>query len=155
MAIMMDRKIEQSVLVVIPVIGLLGWTGLARIVRGEVLKQRSLQYVEACESLGVPTWRVMFVHILPNVSGPIFVCAVFEVASNVLAESGLSFLGFGVQPPTASWGELLKEAFASPLQHWQLTLWPGLLIFMTVSSFNLVGEGLRKVLDPKSTERAT
>ncbi len=152
MAIMMDRKFEQSVLIVIPVIGLLGWTGLTRIVRGEVLKQRALQYVQSCEALGVPVWRIMFVHILPNVSGPIFVTAVFEVASNVLAESGLSFLGFGVQPPTASWGELLKEAFVSPLQYWHLTLWPGFLIFLTVSSFNLAGEGLRKVLDPKSAK---
>jgi len=72
-------------------------------------------------------------------------------AGNVLAESGLSFLGFGVQPPTASWGELLKQAFADPLRYWNLTLWPGLLIFLTVSSFNLVGEGLRKAVDPKSS----
>ncbi len=149
MATMMDLKFEQSILVVIPIIGFLGWTGLSRIVRGEVLKQRSMQYVQACESLGMSHWRIMFVHLLPNVSGPILVSAVFMVAANVLAESGLSFLGFGVQPPTASWGELLKEAFADPLRYWNLTLWPGLLIFYTVLSFNLVGEGLRKSIDCK------
>ena len=149
MATMMDLKFEQSILVVIPIIGFLGWTGLSRIVRGEVLKQRSMQYVQACESLGMSNWRIMFVHLLPNVSGPIMVCAVFMVAANVLAESGLSFLGFGVQPPTASWGELLKEAFVDPLRYWNLTLWPGLLIFFTVLSFNLMGEGLRKSIDSK------
>jgi peptide/nickel transport system permease protein len=149
MATMMDLKFEQSILVVIPIIGFLGWTGLSRIVRGEVLKQRSMQYVQACESLGMSNWRIMFVHLLPNVSGPILVSAVFMVAANVLAESGLSFLGFGVQPPTASWGELLKEAFADPLRYWNLTLWPGLLIFFTVLNFNLVGEGLRKSIESK------
>ena len=150
MATMMDLKFEQSILVVIPIIGLLGWTGLSRIVRGEVLKQRSMQYIKACESLGMSNIRIMFVHLLPNVSGPILVSAVFMIAANVLAESGLSFLGFGVQPPTASWGELLKEAFADPLRYWNLTIWPGFLIFSTVLSFNLVGEGLRNSIDNKS-----
>ena len=149
MATMMDLKFEQSILVVIPIIGFLGWTGLSRIVRGEVLKQRSMQYIQACESLGMSNSRIMFIHLLPNVTGPILVSAVFMVAANVLAESGLSFLGFGVQPPTASWGELLKEAFADPLRYWNLTLWPGLLIFFTVLSFNLVGEALRKSIDSK------
>jgi peptide/nickel transport system permease protein len=150
MATMMDLKFEQSILIVVPVIGFLSWTGLSRIIRGEVLKQRSMQYVQACEALGMSNSRIMFVHLLPNVNGPILVSAVFMVAANVLAESGLSFLGFGVQPPTASWGELLKEAFADPLRYWNLTLWPGLLIFFTVLSFNLVGEGLRKSIDSKS-----
>ena len=147
MAVLMDLKFNQSGILIIPIMGLLGWTGLSRIVRGEVLKQRSMQYIQACVSLGIPEWRIMFIHILPNVSGPIFISGVFMVASNVLAESGLSFLGFGVQPPTASWGELLKQAFADPLLYWNLTLWPGLLIFTTVLSFNLAGEGLRKSMD--------
>ena len=147
MATLMDLKFSQSVLIVIPIIGFLGWTGLSRIVRGEVLKQRALPYIMACESFGMPKWRIMFLHLLPNVSGPILVSAVFAVAANVLAESGLSFLGFGVQPPTASWGELLKQAFADPLSYWNLTLWPGLLIFLTVLCFNLIGEGLRKSID--------
>jgi len=151
MAVMMDLKFGQSALIVVPVIGFLGWTGLSRLVRGETLKQRSLAYIQSAEVAGLPRWRIMFVHLLPNVSAPIFVSAVFMVAGNVLAESGLSFLGFGVQPPTASWGELLKEAFADPLRYWNLTLWPGLLIFLTVSSFNLAGEGLRKAVDPKSS----
>ena len=145
-AYLMDLKFEQSSLIVIPIIGILGWTGLARIVRGEVLKQRELAYIKACEVLGMSKLRIMFNHILPNVSGPIFITAVFAVASNVLAESSLSFLGFGVQPPTASWGELLKQAFTDPLRYWNLTLWPGLMIFLTILFFNLIGEGLRKTI---------
>lgn len=152
MAILMDYKFEQSALVVVPVIGLLGWTGLSRIVRGETLKQRAMPYALSCEAAGLPKWRILFIHLLPNVSSPIFVSAVFMTAANVLAESGLSFLGFGVQPPTASWGELLRQAFADPLRYWNLTLWPGLLIFITVTSFNLMGEGLRKALDPRRAE---
>ncbi len=146
-ATFMDLKFEQSVLIVIPVIGFLSWTGLSRIVRGEVLKQRSLPYVKSCEVFGMSKMRIMFKHILPNINGPILVCAVFAVAANILAESGLSFLGFGVQPPTASWGEILKEAFIDPLRYWNLTLWPGLLLFMTILFFNLIGEGLRKAIN--------
>jgi peptide/nickel transport system permease protein len=146
-ATFMDLKFEQSVLIVIPVIGFLSWTGLSRIVRGEVLKQRSLPYIKSCEVFGMSKFRIMFKHILPNINGPIVVCAVFAIAANILAESGLSFLGFGVQPPTASWGEILKEAFVDPLRYWNLTLWPGLLLFMTILFFNLIGEGLRKAIN--------
>lgn len=149
MAIMMDYKYEQSILLVIAVIGFTGWTGLTRLVRGEVLTQRVLPYIQSCESLGLPVWRIMLFHLLPNISGPIFVTFTFAVAGAVLAESGLSFLGFGVQAPTASWGELLRQASEDPFLHWHLTLWPGLALFLTVCSFNFAGEGLRKALDPR------
>jgi len=144
MASLMDLKFGQSCLVVIFIIGLLSWTGFARIVRGEVLKQRNLAYVQACEIFGMSKYRIMFNHILPNILGPIIVTVIFAAAANILAESGLSFLGFGVQSPTASWGELLKEAFTDPLRYWNLTLCPGLVIFVTILLFNLVGENLRK-----------
>ncbi len=144
MASLTDLKFEQSCLVVILIIGLLSWTGFARIVRGEVLKQRNLAYVQACEIFGMSKCRIMFNHILPNILGPIIVTVIFAAAANIMAESGLSFLGFGVQSPTASWGELLKEAFTDPLRYWNLTLWPGLIIFATILLFNLVGENLRK-----------
>jgi peptide/nickel transport system permease protein len=149
MAIMMDYKYEQSILLVIAVIGFTGWTGLTRLVRGEVLKERALPYIKSCESLGLPVWRIMLFHLLPNISGPIFVTFTFAVAGAILAESGLSFLGFGVQAPTASWGELLRQASENPFLHWHLTLWPGLALFFTVCSFNFAGEGLRKALDPR------
>jgi peptide/nickel transport system permease protein len=92
----------------------------------------------------------MLFHLLPNVTGPILVSFTFGVAGAVLAESGLSFLGFGVQPPTASWGKLLRQAFDDPFTYWHLTLWPGLAIFILVCAFNFTGEGLRKVISPDS-----
>jgi peptide/nickel transport system permease protein len=150
MAIMMDRKMEQSILLVIAVIGLTSWTGLSRIVRGEVLQQRAMPYIKACESLGLSIWRIMFCHLLPNITGPILVSFTFGVAGAILAESGLSFLGFGVRAPTASWGELLHQAFSDPLRYWHLTLWPGVAIFISVVSFNFAGEALHRAFDPKN-----
>ena len=148
MAIMLDYGFRQSILLVIAVIGLTGWTGLCRLVRGETLKQRALPYIMSCEALGLPTSRILWVHLLPNVSGPIFVSFTFEVAGAILAESGLSFLGFGVQDPTASWGELLRQAYPDPVTYWHLTLWPGLAIFVAVCSFNFLGESVRKAITP-------
>ncbi len=150
MTIMMDYKCQQSILLVIGIIGLTSWTGLSRIVRGETLQQRAMPYIMACESLGVSVWKIMFRHLLPNITGPILVSFTFGVAGAILAESGLSFLGFGVQAPTASWGELLRQAFSDPLRYWHLTLWPGVAIFIAVVSFNFAGEGLHRAFDPKS-----
>jgi len=149
MAIMLDYGSRQSVLLVILVLGCTGWPGLARLVRGEVLKQRQMQYVQACEGLGVPFGRILFVHLLPNVSGPIFVAFAFDVAGAILAENSLSFLGFGVQIPTASWGELLRQALEDPLTYWNLMLWPGLAVFLCVCSFNFIADGLRRTIDLK------
>lgn len=147
MSILLDYGSRQSILLVIAVIGLTGWTGLCRLVRGETLRVRQNDYIRSCEVMGAPLRRILFVHLLPNVSGPVFVSFTFEVAGAILAESSLSFLGFGVQDPTASWGELLRQAFPDPLTYWHLMLWPGLAIFLAVCSFNLVGEGLRKALN--------
>lgn len=149
MSILLDYGSRQSILLVIAVIGLTGWTGLCRLVRGETLRVRQNAYIQSCEAMGTPLWRIMFFHLLPNVSGPIFVSFTFEVAGAILAESSLSFLGFGVQDPTASWGELLRQAFPDPLTYWHLMVAPGLAIFLAVCSFNLAGEGLRKALDGK------
>ncbi len=150
MAILQDRDFRQSILLVIVVIGLSSWTGLSRIVRGETLKLRPLAYIQSCESLAVPVWRIMLLHILPNIAGPIMISFSFGVAGAIVAESSLSFLGFGVQPPTASWGELLRQAMEDPFIYWHLTLWPGVALFIAVVSFNFAGEGLRKALDPKN-----
>lgn len=150
MSIMLDYDSRQSILLVILVIGFTGgWPGLCCLVRGETLKQRALPYISAAESLGVPTGRILFSHLLPNVSGPIFVTFTFNVAGAILAESSLSFLGFGVQDPAASWGELLRQAFPDPVTYWHLTLWPGLAIFLAVCAFNFTGEGLRKAVSPE------
>ena len=150
MSILLDYGSRQSILLVIAVIGLTGWTGLCRLVRGETLRVRQNAYIQSCEAMGTPLWRILLFHLLPNVSGPIFVSFTFEVAGAILAESSLSFLGFGVQDPTASWGELLRQAFPDPLTYWHLMFAPGLAIFIAVCSFNLAGEGLRKALNGKN-----
>ncbi|MBR2373161.1 MAG: ABC transporter permease [Lentisphaeria bacterium] len=149
MSLLGDRQFEQSILIVIGVIGLTGWIGLAFLVRGETLKQRSLPYVQSCEVTGVSPCRIMFCHLLPNITGPILISFTFGVAGAILAESGLSFLGFGVQPPTASWGGLLRQAFDNPLDYWHLTFFPGVALFIAVISFNFLGEGMRRSLDVK------
>ncbi|MDD5727093.1 MAG: ABC transporter permease [Victivallales bacterium] len=149
MSMLKDQGFGQSILLVIMVLGLTGWIGLCRLVRGEVLKQRVLPYITSCEATGLPVFKIMMRHLLPNVSGPIFISFTFGIAGAIIAESGLSFLGFGVQAPTASWGALLRQAFADPLEYWHLTLWPGTALFITVCAFNFTGEGLRKIFDPK------
>lgn len=113
MSILKDRKFEQSILVVIAVIGLTGWIGLTFLVRGEVLKQRALPYIQSCEVVGISAWRTMTVHLLPNITGPILISFTFGVAGAILSESGLSFLGFGVQPAD---GELGRAAAAGVRQ---------------------------------------
>ncbi|MDD5726934.1 MAG: ABC transporter permease [Victivallales bacterium] len=150
MSMLMDQGFSQSILLVIIVLGLTGWIGLCRLVRGEVLKQRVLPYIVSCEATGIPVPGIMLRHLLPNVSGPILISFTFGVAGAIIAESGLSFLGFGVQSPTASWGGLLRQAFEDPLEYWHLTLCPGMALFIMVCAFNFTGEGLRKIFDPQA-----
>jgi ABC-type dipeptide/oligopeptide/nickel transport system permease subunit len=141
---------ERSILNIILILGLLGWTGIARLVRGEVLKQRSLDYVTASIALGASSTRTIFRHILPNSLAPVLVSISFGIAGSILTESSLSFLGVGVDIPTASWGELLNQAREAPQIYWWLAIFPGLPIFLTVTVYNLVGEGLRDAMDPRS-----
>jgi peptide/nickel transport system permease protein len=153
MSMLRDYKFEQSILVVILVIGLTDWIGFCRLVRGEVLKVRALPYISSCEVAGMPVRRLMFYHLLPNVSAPLLISFTFGIVGSILAESGLSFLGFGVQAPTASWGGLLRQALDDPFQYWQLTLFPGLALFWLVCAFNFAGEGLRKIFDPRAMDQ--
>lgn len=133
------------------VIGLTRWTDACRLVRAEVLRIRELDYVQASRALGAGTPRILFRHILPNAIQPLFVTATFGVASAILIESALSFLGFGAPEPTASWGLLMTDGFQSILspEARMLVLLPGLAIFVTVTAFNLAGEGLRDAIDPR------
>jgi ABC-type dipeptide/oligopeptide/nickel transport system permease subunit len=143
----------RSILIIMLLIGLTGWTGIARLVRGEVLRQRSLDYVAAAVALGAGSGRIIFRHVLPNAVAPVLVSITFGVAGAILTESGLAFLGLGVDPTsTASWGELLYQAREGPLLHWWLVLFPGFAIFFTVTTYNLVGEGLRDAMDPRLRE---
>ncbi len=139
-----------SIYNVMVVIGLTSWPGLTRLVRGECLSVREREYIQAAQIAGVPTGRLLFVHILPNVIAPILVSATLGVGGAVLTESALSFLGLGVQPPQPSWGNIL--AIGRDYLHiaWWLLLFPTLAILITVLAFNLLGEGLRDVLDPRT-----
>ncbi len=142
-------SIGPGLINVMIVIGATGWTGVARLVRGEFLKLRNQEFVVGIQSAGAKTSRVIIRHLLPNSLAPVMVSATFGVASAILIESSLSYLGFGVRPPTPSWGDILSQSRDFMDIAWWLTLFPGVLLFITVTLFNLVGEGLRDAIDPR------
>jgi len=137
--------------VLIFVLGFFGFAYLARIVRGQVLSLREKEFVDAARSLGASDWRIITREILPNLMGPVLVWVTLTIPSYILGEAGLSFLGVGVQPPTASWGQMLSTAGNFFQNDPMFLVWPGMALFLTVLSFNLFGDGLRDALDPKST----
>jgi peptide/nickel transport system permease protein len=136
--------------VLIGIIGVTGWFGTARLVRGEVLRLREEGYVRAAEALGAPRRRVIFRHLLPNTLGPLLVTATLGVGDVILLEAGLSFLGLGVQPPTPSWGGMILDAKPVLVQAPWAGIFPGLAIVTTVLAANLCGEALRDAADPRS-----
>lgn len=137
-----------SILIIMFVIGITGWPTVARLIRGEVLKQRALDYVQAARALGVSHPRIIFRHILFNALSPALVAAPFGIANAVVVEASLSLLGFGVRPPTPTWGALLYQGNAN-YHYWWLVVIPSIAIFFTVTVFNLVGAGLRDAMDPR------
>ena len=141
--------VNPSLYNIMAVIGLTSWPGIARLVRGEFLKIREQEFVLAGRIIGAGPFRLIFRHILPNALTPVLVSATFGVASAILVESGLSFLGFGVQPPTPSWGEILSQSRDFMDIAWWLALFPGIAIFVSITAYNLVGEGLRDAIDPR------
>jgi len=143
-----------SIIVIMLVIGLLSWMSVARLVRGQILSLRERDYISAAKAVGAPDGRIMWRHLLPNALAPVIVAATLAIGNNILTESALSYLGLGVQPPTASWGNSLQKALDPDVlgAPW-LTFIPGLLIVLTVMAFNLVGEGLHDAFDPRSTGR--
>ena len=140
---------EKSVWSVMVIIGITGWTGAARLVRGEFLKQRAMEYVTAARAVGGTSMRVMFRHILPNAMAPVLVSATFGIAGAIITESTLSFLNLGVPEDVASWGRTLSYGIQYAKYAWWLILFPGFAIFLTVTSYNLAGEGLRDAIDPR------
>lgn len=138
-----------SIVYVMLVIGATSWMGLARLVRAEFLSLREREFAVAAKALGASDFRIAFRHILPNALAPVFVSATLSVGGAILLESGLSFLGLGVQIPTPSWGNIINTGRFYIDSAWWLTLFPGLAILVTVLSFYLVGEGLRTILDPR------
>ncbi|HDL52610.1 MAG TPA: ABC transporter permease [Proteobacteria bacterium] len=141
--------LRPSIYNIMIIIGVTGWPGVARLVRGEFLKQRKMDYVAAAKAIGASDRRIIFYHILPNAIAPVLVSATFGIAGAILVESSLSYLGFGVPPPTPSWGEILSQSKHYIDFAWWLTIFPGVAIFLTVTAYNLVGEGLRDAVDPR------
>ena len=141
--------LPPSIYNIMVVIGLTGWTGVARFVRAEFLKLKQLDFIKASRALGASHARIILVHMLPNAMAPVLVSAVFGIAGAILTESSLSFLGFGVPPPTPSWGDILSQSRDYIEFAWWLTVFPGVAIFASITSYNLVGEGLRDAMDPK------
>ncbi len=135
------------------IIGLLSWMATARVVRGEVLSIKQMAYVEAARGLGATHGRILLSHVLPNTAGPIVVSATLTVGNAVIVESSLSFLGFGVQPPTPTWGNMLMDAQATMATEPWLAIFPGVAILVVVLAVNFVGDGLQDAFDPAGRER--
>jgi peptide/nickel transport system permease protein len=140
---------QNNMFYIMAVIGLTGWTGVARLVRGEFLRLSVQPFTLAAQAVGANDLRVILRHLLPNALGPILVVATFGVASAILTESSLSFLGFGMQAPTPSWGDILSESRKYIDFAWWLAFFPGLAILITIMAYNFVGEGLRDAVDPR------
>lgn len=141
---------SASVVIIISIFAIFGWMGTARLVRGEVLRLKNLEYVDAARALGANNNRVMWRHLAPNMLGIIVVSATIDVAGAILGEAALSFLGFGIQPPVSTWGNMLSNAQEVVLSYPWLPFYPGLAILFTVLAFNFLGDGLRDAFDPKS-----
>ncbi len=138
-----------SVVTIILVLSFFGWTGISRIVRGQVLSLRNLDFVEATRALGASNVRIIFRHMLPNSLAPIIVFATLAVGDFILTESALSYLGYGVKPPVPTWGNMLADVNDYILQHPLLAFYPGLAILFTVVSINFMGDAMRDALDPR------
>jgi peptide/nickel transport system permease protein len=141
--------LKPSIWTIMAVIGLTGWMGVARLVRAEFLTLREREFVIWSESIGAGALRVIFRHILPNAMAPVLVAMTLGIPAAILTEAGLSFLGLGVQPPYATWGNILNDGRDYMEIAWWMTLYPGLAILFTVLSYNLLGEGIRDALDPR------
>ncbi len=149
LALVLGSFLTTDLTFVVLIIGLLSWMGVARIIRAEFMSLKEREFSQAAQALGVPTGRIILRHILPNTMGPIIVAATIQVASGILLESSLSYLGYGIQPPTASWGNMLQNAQRFLRTAPEVAIYPGALISITVIAINFVGDGLRDALDPR------
>ena len=141
--------LRPSIWTIMAVIGLTGWMSVARLVRAEFLSLKEREFVLWSQSIGASSFRTIWRHILPNAIGPVLVAMTLGIPAAILTESGLSFLGLGVQPPHATWGNILNEGKDAIEIGWWLSAYPGLAILVTVLSYNLLGEGIRDALDPR------
>lgn len=141
--------LSPSLTNVMVVIGLTGWMSVARLVRAETMSVKNREYIAAAKLAGLSNLKILFKHVLPNVISPVFVTATLGIAGAILLESSLSFLGLGVQPPTPSWGNILTAGKDNIMFAWWLSFFPGIAILLTALGYNMLGEGLRDVLDPR------
>ena len=148
MALMFVLGANQGLLGIVLGLGIVGWAGRARIMRGQVLSIRERAYVESARAVGAGTSRIIFRHILPNCLAPLIVSTTMAIPGAIMAEAGLSFIGLGIAPPTATWGQMLQTGREYLRQFPWLSIWPGMAILITVLAFNLFGDGLRDALDP-------
>jgi len=149
LAMVLGAFLKTNLLFVVLILGFLSWTGVARIIRAEFLSLKEREFIMAARLMGTSDFRIIVRHILPNTTAQIVVAATLQVATAILAESALSYLGYGIQPPTASWGNMLQNAQRFFRTHPMLAIYPGMLISLTVISINFVGDGLRDALDPR------
>jgi peptide/nickel transport system permease protein len=141
--------LRPSIWTIMAVIGLTGWMGVARLVRAEFLTLKEREFVLWSQSIGASAFRITWRHVLPNAIAPVLVAMTLGIPAAILTESGLSFLGLGVQPPYATWGNILNEGKDAIEIAWWLSVYPGVAILLTVLSYNLLGEGIRDALDPR------
>jgi peptide/nickel transport system permease protein len=146
--------LRPSIWTIMAVIGLTGWMGVTRLVRAEFLTLKEREFVVWSQSVGASGFRVIWRHILPNAMAPVLVAMTLGIPAAILTESGLSFLGLGVQPPYATWGNILNEGKDTIEIGWWLSVYPGVAILVTVLSYNLLGEGIRDALDPRLRQSA-
>ena len=153
-AIILASLIGPSMWNSVVIIGFLGWTTIARIVRGQVLALKERQFIEAATCLGMDSMEIIFKHIIPNIMSSIIVYATLGIAGAILAESGLSYLGMGVKQPVPSWGNMLSTArnMKSLMRYWWQWAPPGVMVFLTILSINFIGDGLRRTINPRTKE---
>jgi peptide/nickel transport system permease protein len=144
----------QTIFLIVVVLGLTGWMGVSRIVRSQILSLKEQDFVQACRALGLPNWRIIVLHLVPNAIAPVIVYASLAIGSTILVEAGLSFLGLGVPPPTSTWGAIVNDGREYMRSAPWITIFPGLAIVAAVMAFNLFGDGLRDALDPRLRGRA-
>lgn len=148
-----DNQELKALVGMLLALSLVSWVELARVVRGQVLQVKQMAYVEAARSMGATSYRMIVQHILPNIAGPVIVLLTFQIPSNILSESFLSFLGLGLQPPFSSWGVLANDGWRSIKSYPHLMISPGIAIFIAMLAFNLLGDGLRDAVDPQMRGR--
>lgn len=144
---------EANLVALVLILGFTSWTGTARFIRGEILSLKEREFIEAARAIGLPHRLVIFRHLIPNALAPVLVSAALMVGGMIGAEAGLSFLGIGIRPPTPSWGNMMSGGQDALLTYWWIALFPGLLLSSTILAFNLLADGLRDALDPKTLMR--